>query len=239
MTFLIVAALAFLGLHLLVAGTGARQGIVRVIGEKPYLGLFSLMTMTSLVGLCFAYGAAYHSPENIWLYDTPQSVKDIGIYVLGVVFVLFVPGMFGSNFNAGATAGPIKTSGVLAITRHPFLWAVFSWALYHLIANGDLASVILFTTFVLLPLVGTFSIDAKLRARNTPGWEAFTARTSNIPFAGLIRGRSTLVLKDIFDKKLAWALAVFLVLLLTHTWLFGASPFPQGFVPSFALLTGS
>lgn len=239
MAALVVAALLFLSLHLLVAGTRLRDRIVGAIGEQPYLGLFSIATLSSLVGLGFAYGAAYYSPGNIYLYDTPQAVKDVGIYVLGAVFVLLVPGMFEANFNAGNAPRPIRTSGFLAVTRHPFLWAVFFWALYHLVANGDAASVIVFSTFVILPLVGTFSIDAKYRRRQLPAWQAFAGATSNIPFAGLMTGRSRLIWKDLFDWRPVAALIVLAVVSLSHSWLYGVSPFPGGWVPSFAFLTGS
>jgi uncharacterized membrane protein len=34
--------------------------------------------------------------------------------------------------------------GIQRVTRHPFLWGVAVWAFVHLIANGDVASLMLF-----------------------------------------------------------------------------------------------
>jgi len=47
------------------------------------------------------------------------------------------------------------------ITRHPFLWGIALWALVHLIINGDLASLILFGSLLLLAVGGTLAIDAR------------------------------------------------------------------------------
>ena len=66
--------------------------------------------------------------------------------------------------------------GIVRITRHPFLWGVAVWALAHLTINGDLASVILFGSLLVLAVGGT----------------RFVLSTSNIPFAAIVSGRNRL-----------------------------------------------
>jgi uncharacterized membrane protein len=129
------------------------------------------------------------------------------------------------------TIAPDAISGVVRITRHPFLWSVAIWAAFHLAANGDEASIVLFGTFFVLALFGTASIDAKRWRKMGTAWESFAAKTSNIPFAAVIAGRNTLN----FTESLGWrfwvAVILFLAVLFTHYHLFGVSPFPGGWVP--------
>jgi uncharacterized membrane protein len=121
--------------------------------------------------------------------------------------------------------------GVVRITRHPFLWSVVIWSAFHLAANGDEASVILFGTFFVLALFGTALIDAKRRRKMCAAWEAFAARTSNIPFAAVVTGRTRLNLSEDFGWRFLVAAVLFLAILFTHYHLFGVSPFPGGWVP--------
>jgi uncharacterized membrane protein len=121
--------------------------------------------------------------------------------------------------------------GVLRITRHPFLWGVASWAAFHLAANGDLASVVLFGTFLALSILGTFSIDAKRRRKLGAQWDAFAARTSNVPFAAILSGRNSFKAGEYFDWRFVLALMIFLAALFGHARLIGVSPFPNGWIP--------
>jgi uncharacterized membrane protein len=124
-----------------------------------------------------------------------------------------------------------EVTGILRITRHPFLWAVALWAAFHLATNGDAASVILFGTFLVLAVAGTFSIDAKRARKMADGWIGFAGRTSNFPFVAIFAGRNSLKLGELLTYRQAVALVVFVILLFTHAWLFSASPFPSGWVP--------
>jgi uncharacterized membrane protein len=98
-------------------------------------------------------------------------------------------------------------------------------------ANGDVASVIFFGTFFVLALFGTLSIDAKRKRKMGLAWEAFAARTSNLPFAAIASGRNNLRVGELFGWRFWAAAGIFLVVLFAHARLFGASPFPTGWVP--------
>src|SRR5262249_16249422 len=66
------------------------------------------------------------------------------------------------------------------------------WALVHLIVNGDLASLILFGSLLVLAVGGTAAIDAKRRRSFGEQWMQFAAVTSNVPFAGIVAGKNQL-----------------------------------------------
>jgi uncharacterized membrane protein len=234
MIMLIVAAVAFLAIHLLVSGTRLRDAITSATGERPYLGLFSLASLGILVWLIKAYFVAQASGDNRVIYDLGH-VRDLGIPVVALAFVLGLQGLFMRNPTAvlqeGAIGNEGAVHGVVRITRHPFLWGVVLWSGFHLLANGDLASVIFFGTFFVTALLGTFSIDAKRARKLGPAWDAFAAKTSNVPFAAVFAGRNTLNVGESLGWRFWLALLIFVALLFAHPHLFGASPFPGGARP--------
>jgi uncharacterized membrane protein len=233
MTMLYAAAAAFLALHLLIAGTRVRDAITRTIGEGPYLGLFSLASVATIVWLVMAYNAA--QTDNVLLYDLGDGVRHTAIPVALLAFLIGVPGLMMPNpTSVGQGANATKTDqvrGVLRITRHPFLWGVAIWSALHLAANGDLASVVLFGTFFMLSLFGTMSIDAKRRRKLGAQWDGFAQATSNIPFAAILSGRNRFKAGEYFDWRFFLTLLLFAVVLLAHARVIGVSPFPDGWVP--------
>jgi uncharacterized membrane protein len=159
----------------------------------------------------------------------------LGIPLILIAFWLGVQGLFMANPTSvqqerAATKDGVVT-GVLRITRHPFLWGVVIWAAFHLAANGDQASVIFFGTFFVLALLGTFSIDAKRKRKMGKAWDGFAAKTSNIPFGAVLTGRTKLKLSESFGWRFWVTLVIFAAVLLAHAHLFGVSPFPGGYVP--------
>jgi len=234
MSTLFAAAAAFLAIHLLVSGTHLRRALVGRIGERPYLGLFSLASAGLIVWLVMAYNAAQKSPDNSLLYDLGH-IRDLGVVVVALAFFLGVQGLLLPNPTSvqqeKAALREDAVKGVLHITRHPFLWAVILWSGFHLAANGDVASVVFFATFFVLALFGTFSIDAKRKRRLGPAWSEFASKTSNLPFAAVLAGRTRLSLAEDFGWRFWLSLFFFLAFLFAHSRLFGVSPFPNGWTP--------
>jgi uncharacterized membrane protein len=235
MNMLVAAAIVFLAIHLVVSGTRLRDGIVGAIGERVYLGLYALASLVALVWLAISYNAASTSPTNPVLYDLGRGLRDSGVLVVAVAFLLGVQGRLVPNPTSvrqgAAAAKPGTIKGVLRITRHPFLWGVIIWSAFHLAANGDLASVIFFGTFLAVAFFGTFSIDAKRKRELGSVWDAFAAKTSNVPFGAVISGRNSLNISESLGRPFWIAAAVFLVVLFAHYYLFHASPFPNGWIP--------
>jgi uncharacterized membrane protein len=236
MSMLIIAALVFLAIHLLISGTRVRDVITSAVGERAYLGLFSLLSLGVIVWLAMSYNAAQAGGSDPLLYDAGPGIRHLGIPVVALAFLLGVQGLFMRNPTRVQVGGAMAADadavhGVLRITRHPFLWGVIIWSGFHLAANGDAASVIFFGTFFLLALIGTASIDAKRKRKLGAAWERFAAKTSNVPFAAAIAGRNRLNLGESFGWRFWVAALLFVAVLFTHYHLFGVSPFPGGWVP--------
>ena len=92
------------------------------------------------------------------------------------------------------------------------------------IGNGDTAAIVFFGAFLVTALAGMPSIDAKLARRDPGTWAALSAATSIVPFAAIARGRNRFVPHEIGWTTLLIAVAMWLVLLLVHPWLFGVAP---------------
>lgn len=161
MVSLLLAALFFAGIHLGVAGTRLRNRAVAALGTKGYQIAFSLASVAGLVWMASAYD---HVPY-LATWGTPEWWKPIAILAMLPAVLLAVIGMATPNPTAVAQEGRLGRSpqGIVRITRHPFLMGLAIWALVHLVANGDVASLVFFATWAIVALAGMPSIDAKRR----------------------------------------------------------------------------
>jgi len=222
MTLLIVAALIWLGIHFGIAGTRLRDGLVAGIGEAPFRGLFSLLSILAIVFLVRAWSAAPTTP----LWDAPAWLRWLLIAVMLVAFVLFVASVSQRNptMISGEAAMAQPPRGIQRITRHPMLWSFALWAAVHIIGNGDSAAIVFFGAFLVTSLAGMPSIDTKLARRNPATWRELAAATSIVPFAAIAQGRNRFVPGEIgwlppVIGVVAWAVVLYL-----HPWLFGVAP---------------
>jgi uncharacterized membrane protein len=218
---LLLATVVFLGIHIL-PSTPLRALAVRLIGERPYLGLFSLLSAAGLVWMSVAYGRA--PMEALW-----PAQHFVPIYVLPFAFVLLACGLLGRNptalGQAGALRHPEAARGILRITRHPLMWAIMLWAGAHMLAVGSLRSVVFFGGLLLLAAAGTTLQDARKAKALGEDWRRFAASTSNIPFAAIAQGRNKLAWREIGWWRPAAGLALCALLLTFHPWLFGYRPY--------------
>jgi len=227
MTMLIAAAAVFLLLHLLVSGTRLRDALTSAIGEGPYMGLFSLASVAALVWFGFAFAAARSDPGNTVFWTITPVARQLAMLLVLIAFLFMVPGLL-SNSPTRVAGGAVldkryEATGMVRITRHPFLWGVVIWAAAHLLVNGRLADLILFGTLLLLGLLGPPSIDGKRVRALGDKYAAFKAQTSNIPFAAIVQGRQKLKLGEIWWRLLV-GVAVFALVLWAHPHLFGVDP---------------
>lgn len=134
MLLLILGLILFLGMHSVRMVTPAwRDGRIAAMGEGPWKGLYSLVSLVGFVLIVWGYGKAWAVAPV--LYEPPTWLKHVAALLM---FFSFVSAMV-SAFPAGRLKPALK---------HPLLLAVKIWAFAHLLANGDLAAVILFGAFL-------------------------------------------------------------------------------------------
>ena len=222
MTVLVIAALVWIGIHIGVAGTGVRAAIASRTGEAAFRGLFSLLSIATIVFLVGAWSTAATTP----LWYAPIWLRWVLVAVMLVAFVLFVASVSRSNptMIGGETAMTQSPRGMQRITRHPMLWSFALWAGVHIIGNGDTAAIVFFGAFLVTALAGMPSIDAKLARRDPATWQVLSAATSIVPFGAIAQGRNRLVPGEIGWLTVLIGVIAWAVVLRLHPWLFGVAP---------------
>lgn len=219
-----IAALFMLGTHFGIAAPSLRADLIGRTGERAYRLLYSLVAVVALVWLITAWRAA---PLHA-LWPTSVVVRHLALALMPLAFLLVVCAVTAANPTVlGQKPDPDAASpavGIIRVTRHPFMWGVALWALLHLLANGDVASVLFFGSFIVLALAGTWRIDARRTRENAPGWGVFLQATSNLPFAAIVERRQRLVLGEIGLWRAALALGLYVAFVWLHPWLFGVGP---------------
>ena len=129
----ILGLVIFLGAHVFVTRRNERAVLVARIGEWPYRGLFSLVSIIG-IGL-IAYGfASYRAAGLITVWNPPLWTRHIVIALMWPASIMIA---------AAYIPGNIKR-----VLKHPMLVGVKTWAFAHLCANGDLGGIILFGSFL-------------------------------------------------------------------------------------------
>lgn len=230
MLSLLCAAAFFILLHLLVSGTRMRDALTGTIGEGPYMGAFTLASIGGLTWLGFAFAGARNAAWNAAYWDVTPATRWVQLGLMLLAMLLIAPGLATPNPTSVKQEGALDredvVKGMLRITRHPFLWGVAIWAAGHLLVNGDRAGIVLFGTLLALALFGTASIDAKRKRVLGDKWDAFAAKTSNIPFGAIAAGRQSLKLGEIGWWRILLALAIYAILLVAHPFAFGVRALP-------------
>ena len=190
MTLLIVGIVVFLGLHLLPTLSGLRETLVGRLGENGYKALFSLLSTAGFVLLVYGFARA----PVIQVWSPPGWTRWVAIVLMLPAFIFLV---------AAYVPGQIK-----ARLKHPFLVAIKTWALAHLIANGDLASIILFGSFL------AYAVYDRITLKRRQATGLVTVAASGPPRNDLIAVVLGAVLYGVF---LVWL----------HPLLIGTAPWPS------------
>jgi uncharacterized membrane protein len=159
LAILILGLGLLLGGHALVSLRDRRAALIARLGEGPYKGLFSLVSLAGLILIGIGF-AGYRSSGWIDVWYPPTWTRHAAVALMWPAVVLVV---------AAYIPGRIKRS-----LKHPMLAGVKLWAVAHLVANGDLGSIVLFGS-----VLGWAVFDRiSLKHRSDPGAPA-------IPTGGL------------------------------------------------------
>jgi uncharacterized membrane protein len=208
MTSMSLAAVFWLGLHFIVAGP-LRLPLVDKLGERPFRGIFSLLSTAGLGWFIVAYRAAPRVP----LWPTIPALGWLAFVLVFVGFLLTVVGI--GPMNPTDTHAPrmidskLPVHGITRVTRHPRLCGVSLWAIAHLLVNGHLAALFMFGALLVTAVNGMVSIDRKRRRTLGALWDEFEKQTSRLPFAAILTGRTGFEVSEFHVWQVALAVALF------------------------------
>ena len=134
MCWLIAGLVIFFGIHLLPSCTGLRARLLARLGELPYKGAFSAVALAGFALIVYGMAHAPHIP----LWRPPAIAAAVAAVVMAPALILLAAANFDNNIKR--------------LARHPMSLGVLLWALSHLLANGDWASLLLFGAFAAFAL---------------------------------------------------------------------------------------
>jgi len=150
LAILVIGLVLFIAVHAFTTRRDQRAALVARIGEGPYKGLYSVLSLIGIVLIAWGY-ARYRATGWIDVWYPPAWTRHI-------VVTLMWPACIG--LVAAYVPGDIKR-----VLKHPMLVAVKLWAFAHLLANGDLGSIILFGSFLAWAVFDRIT----LKRRSDPG----------------------------------------------------------------------
>lgn len=223
---LAAAMIVFVLSHMLLSSKPLRTPLVHVVGEVAFLGIYSAVALAVLTWVIRAYNAA--PVEVLWI--PPVALRHLSLSIMPVACVLVIAGLTTPSPTAvSLDPQAILTrtpTGIQKVTRHPVLWGIMLWSVVHTLANGDAASLILFSGFTVLSLLGALHIDARKRAVWGQAWDAYARTASFVPFFALLKGQTHLRVGEIGWWRIGLGLAVYAGLIIAHPWLFGVDVWP-------------
>ena len=215
------ATAAFLATHY-VSSTPLRAALVRGLGEKAYLGVYSLAAFATLGWMIWAYGKA--PPEPVF-----EGLRLAPAILMPFAFVLTACGLLSRNPTlVGADKllrSPDPARGIIRVTRHPMMWGFMLWSLAHLLARGERMSSVFFGGFLALAALGALLIDQRKARTLGEDWQRFAAVTSYIPFGAILQGKNRFAAREIGWRNPAIGLALYALFFWAHLLLFGARPY--------------
>ncbi|MGB7258298.1 MAG: NnrU family protein [Pseudolabrys sp.] len=129
---LIIGLFVFLGAHVFVTFRERRAAAIARFGNG-YRALFALVSLVGLALIVWGY-AQYRATGWIQIWTPPAFMRHITVGLMLIASILAVATYISSHIRTKA--------------KHPMLAGIKTWALAHLLSNGDLGSIILFGAFL-------------------------------------------------------------------------------------------
>lgn len=140
---MILGLALFLGIHLFITKREARAELIARVGESVYKIGFALVSALGLALIVWGF-ADYRATGWINVWTPPLAMKHITIALMLPAVIMVV---------ASYIRGRIYTT-----LKHPMLAGIKLWAVAHLLANGDLGSIILFGSFLAWAVIDRISL---------------------------------------------------------------------------------
>lgn len=178
MACLALAAAAFVGTHFLLSHP-LRSPLLGRLGERGFQGLYSLIALITFGWMIWVYRGL---GDQVPLWTASEAIWVAASLVMWFASILLVGSFTGNPALPGARRVRAPR-GVLAITRHPMMWAFALWAIVHLALIATPKAMLFDGAILLLALGGSIGQDRKNAARYGEKWHEWSAQTAFMPFA--------------------------------------------------------
>ncbi|HQR97411.1 MULTISPECIES: NnrU family protein [unclassified Polaromonas] len=153
MAILILGLVLFLGVHSIrIAADGWRTATIGRVGELPWKAVYALLSIAGFVLIVWGFGLARQQPVQLWM--PPRGMRHLASLLTLIAFILLA-------------ATYVPRNAIKGRLHHPMVLGVKVWALAHLLANGNLAHVVLFGAFLVWAVLSFRAARARDRAAGT------------------------------------------------------------------------
>lgn len=153
MGVLIAGLVIFLSLHSVrIVADGWRTEKLAQWGEGAWKGLYSVGSIVGFTLIVWGYGLARQQPVVLWV--PPVATRHIAATLMLFAMILLV-------------AAYVPGNAIKAKLHHPMILGVKTWAVAHLLANGNGADVVLFGSFLAWAVADFIASRKRDRAAGT------------------------------------------------------------------------
>ena len=150
---MILGLILFLGVHTLTTQRDLRARFIASMGEGGYKISYAVVSVAGLALIAWGFGE-YRATGWVDVWNPPKALKHVAVALMLPAVILVV---------ASYIRGRIYTT-----LKHPMLTGVKLWAAAHLLANGDLGSIILFGSFLAWAVFDRISLKRRSDAGAPP-----------------------------------------------------------------------
>lgn len=216
--------LLFGGTHTVLSHPPVRDRLVARLGERGFLGVYSLVALATFVPLCWSFFAhRIATPIPLPLLATIPSVAWLTMPMMFVALCLILLG-FSSPNPVSALMGPADggsgAAGALRITRHPAFMGVALAGLAHCLVNTAPIDRVFFGGMTIYAVAGCAHQDWRRRRAGGAALAPFFAETSFLPFVAIASGRNRFVLGELRPLVLLASAALYAAIFFFHHRLF-------------------
>jgi len=146
LVILVLGLVLFLGAHTVPTSPARRAALVGRFGAGGYKGLFTAASLAGVALIAIGFGL-YRQSGYIPVWTPPRGMSHLTLLLMWPALIAFA---------SSGLPGEIKRR-----LKHPMLVGTKIWALAHLLANGDLGSILLFGSFLAWAVYDRISVKRR------------------------------------------------------------------------------
>jgi uncharacterized membrane protein len=210
MLLLVLGLVLFLGAHSLrIVAEGWRASTIASIGEKPWKGAYSLVSIAGFVLIVVGFSLARQQGPHLLWAAPPVWTRHLAALLTLFAFVL-------------VTAAYVPGNAIKLAVRDPMVLGVAVWAFAHLLANNTEVDFVLFAPFAAWAVADYVAAQRRRTKAGAPAGPSSphgSAQAKAAERAGIAKAGSTIV--TVVVGAVAWAVFAFWI----HGWWIGVRPF--------------
>jgi uncharacterized membrane protein len=223
-TQVILGWLLFGGTHTVLSHPPVRDRLVARLGERGFLGAYSLVAFATFLPLGWSFVAhRIATPVPLPLLATIPGIAWATMLLMFVALCLILLGFSSPNpvsaLMAPSAGGPVAV-GALRITRHPAFMGVALAGLAHFLVNPAPIDRAFFGGMTIYAVAGCAHQDWRRRRSGGAALQPFFAQTSFLPFVAIATGRNRFVASELRPLVLVAAAVLYVAIFFFHHRLF-------------------